>query len=614
MIEEARQIDDRVGVAGVISADRVFGLLEREFLSRDIEAAVAGALKPEAPCDVSAHKVLLDLATGPDGTVRIVTTNFDRLFDECSRQLQTWQPPRLPDPRRPAELTGIVYLHGRVTPNYDGAEGDGFVLSSSEFGKAYLADGWATDFFRAILGKFVVVFVGYTADDPPVQYLLEALTKASGRIENVYAFQSGDESDATARWRHKGVNAIAYDPANSHTALWATLEAWSARARNIDGWYNDVIDLAQRGPEPMMPHERGQVAHIVSSYEGAKRFTEAASPPPANWLCVFDPYRRYERPGHLGTMLERGDYVDPFDLYCLDSDVAPAKPNPEDHYARRDVPNEAWDAFSINRLDRQALNDENVIALRGHWARNAPRLVLRIFQLAGWLTRVSDQPAAVWWAAHQSALHPDIRDRIRWRLERADEASAPEIRKAWRFLFESWDSYRGEFHRGIYELAAQVAKDGWDDTAVRQYAAIRKPYFSAGNAYWGGPKPPDDGAEIRLGNLIRLDVKYPERHDPINIPDGWLSQTVKALRLNLELAVALENEIGGYGLLSISPIVADETVGDDQYERSHGLSAHVIEYVVILKRLVALDPSAAKSELSAWPIGDAVFNRSGFGR
>lgn len=609
LVEEAREIDGRVGVAGVISADRVFGLLEREFLGRDIEAAVASALKPSRPCDLSAHRVLLDLATTTEGVVRLVTTNFDRLFDECGRDLQTWQPPRLPDPRRAGELNGIVYLHGRATEAYDGAEGDGFVLSSSDFGRAYLADGWATEFFQSILARFVVVFVGYAADDPPVQYLLEALNKVPGRLDHVYALQSGGEADAAARWRHKGVEAIAYNDSNGHAALWRTLEAWSARARDVDGWYRDVIRMSQQGPEALAPHERGQVAHVVSSYEGAKRFAEEEIPPPAEWLCVFDPYRRYAKPGHLGTLVEKGEYVDPFDLYGLDSDFIPDKPEPDEHNVRREVPSGSWDAFALNRIDRQALRDDNFPALRGHWARNAPRLVPRISVLSHWLTRVSDQAASVWWAGHQFALHPDIRDRIRWQLERAPQPSKPEIRKAWRYLFESWDSYRGEFHRDIFELKAQIAKDGWDSAAVRQYSSIRQPYFEAQSNYWGGPKPPSAGADLQVGDLVRMDVKYPEKHEQIEIPDEWLAQTVKALSRNLEMAVLLEKEIGGYGLMAICPILADDNVGDDQYERNHGLGSHIIEYAALLQRLAEINPQAAKFEVHAWGSDDPVFNR-----
>jgi hypothetical protein len=199
----------------------VFGLLEREFVVRDIHAAVAKTLTPTADVDLSAHRVMLDLAKGPDGKTRLVTTNFDRLFESCDNSLPCWKPPRLPNLLRNDDLSGIVHLHGRVNAEYNGAEGDGFVLSSSEFGRAYLSDAWATDFIRSILDKYLVVFVGYTADDPPVQYLLEALHRSVGPRPTIYGFQSGDHSDAQSKWIHKGVEPIAYEEEQDHSALWA---------------------------------------------------------------------------------------------------------------------------------------------------------------------------------------------------------------------------------------------------------------------------------------------------------------------------------------------------------------------------------------------------------
>ena len=175
LLNQARIVEDRPELTGLVPADRIFAILEREFLKRDVETAVANALRPLDSPDLSAHETLLDLATAPDGEVRIVTTNFDRLFDNCGRNVQPWQRPHLPDPSRPGHMNGIVYLHGKAAANYAGATGDGFVLSSSAFGRAYLADGWATSFFRQIISEYVVVFIGYTADDPPVQYLLEGL-------------------------------------------------------------------------------------------------------------------------------------------------------------------------------------------------------------------------------------------------------------------------------------------------------------------------------------------------------------------------------------------------------------------------------------------------------
>lgn len=610
LIQEAHEIDRRIGVSGVISADRVFGLLERDFSSRDIEGAVASALKPPVNCDLTAHNILLDLATTPSGTVQLVTTNFDRLFDDCGRGLQAWQPPRLPDPLRPQEINGIVYLHGRSTQDYSGAEGDGFILSSSEFGRAYLADGWATSFIREILGEYVVVFVGYTADDPPVQYLLEALRRASGNLESSYAFQSGDHIDAAARWRHKGVQAIPYSAENAHAALWSTLEAWSERARDSNAWHAKIIDASRKGPATLQPYQRGQIAHIVSTYEGAKKFSGGDNPPPAEWLCVFDKHRRFAQPGRLGSFGSKGPYVDPFDLYGLDSDIPPSKPDPEDHYAKREVAPDTWDAFELTRLDRSSIRDENLAALRGHWASHSPRLVPRIAQLGVWLANVCDQPAAVWWAAHQLSLHQTIQEFISWELERGNRTIHPSIRHAWQSLFEAW-KYSGDLDRDWYALQAAIKKDGWSSATVRRLGEVLRPRLSAKPEFWSGPRPPaPDMSTNSAERLIWLDVEYVEVHEEIAVPNKWCGDVVKVLRQNLELALALENEIGGYGLTNISPIVRDKAKGGDGYNRTHGISAAVIRFSKLFSQLVETNKLAAKRELRSWPIDDdTIFAR-----
>lgn len=610
ILNEAREIEVRIGVAGLISADRIFGLLEHDFLVRAIEAAVASALKPDDAPDLIAHNTLLDLATTREGAVRLVTTNFDRLFDDCGRGLTSWQPPYLPDPSRMAEMDGIVYLHGKALPDYQGAEGDGFVLSSSDFGRAYLSDGWATSFFLEVIDRYVVVFVGYTADDPPVHYLLEALNKTAGKLENVYAFQSGNAEDATSRWLHKGVKAISYDATEDHLALWRTLEAWAHRARDLDQWYSELINKAKQGPEKLLPHERGQVAHIVSTIEGLRKFSEGDEPPPAEWLCVFDAYRRYAKPGYMGDFQHRGPYVDPFDFYCIDSDRPPCKIGPEDYTAKREVPPDSWDAFALNRFDKNNLKDDNFSSLRGHCASNISTLPSRLDQMGIWISKVAEQPAAVWWAARQNALHPNIRSRIRWGLEQSKKFLSPEVLKAWRYLWECWEQNRGGFHRNWHELGAEAARDGWSPIFLREYAAYSRPWLKVEHNSWGGPQPPDQREEINLGKLIRLDVVYPDRVIDVKIPDEWVASTVVELRKNLEIALELEKEIGGYGLGDISPIIPDDDPDEDRYGRKHGLSGAVIKFSSVFESLIKIDPAMAKREFSIWVIdNENIFAR-----
>ncbi len=613
LLEEAHNVEAQTGVAGVIAADRIFGLLEREFSTALIERAVASALRPKlqpnGKPDLTAHRIILDLATTREGLVHVVTTNFDRLFDDCDRDLSWWQRPRLPDPSRPKDMDGIVYLHGKATSDYQRAEDGGFVLSISQFGQAYLSEGWATSFFWEIIDRYVVVFVGYAADDPPVQYLLEGLNRQiKDKERQVYAFQAGNADEADSKWRDKGVTAIPYAKNSDHTALWCALEAWAQRARDPDKWYSEVINRAKQGPQSLSPHERGQVAHIVWTVEGVRKFSAGEEPPPAEWLCVFDSHRRYGKPGKLGGFLQEGSEVDPFDLYHIDSDVPPDKANPTGHSSEREVPTDAWDAFVLNRIDKTDLRDDNFSSITSHWASNVPPLPSRLRQMGEWIRDVAGQPAAVWWAVQRAPLHPRIRDRIRWTLTRSEWPTSA-VREAWYYLLEYWEQGRGRNADlvGWSELKRRISKDGWSRSVVRAYAAYFRPYLRV-EPPWGNPKPPEQEDEIDLNDLIDLGVVYPtDSSERIPIPDKWVAPVVVVLRKNLETALELETEIDRGGLGQISSIVPDDDSANDYLL---GLSGAVRRFTSVFERLIQIDLNAARHEFSKWPIeDDTIFAR-----
>lgn len=601
ILNEAREIDKRTGISGLISADRIFGLLEREFLSRDIESAVANALKPKEDVDLSAHRILLELATSREGMVRLVTTNFDRLFDSCDADLKVLQAPRLPDPSCHDEMDGVIYLHGCTNKEYSKSEGDGFVLSSSEFGRAYLSDGWATTFFREVIERYIVVFVGYSADDPPVQYLLEALNKRETKLNGVYAFQSGVSSEATARWRHKGVDAISYtDEDGGHSSLWKTLEAWSIRSQEPEKWYQSVIKLARKGPENLQPHERGQVAHIISTLEGARKFSEGDTLPSAEWLCVFDPLRRYAKPGYIGRYESQRQFVDPFEIYGLDSDIAPNKVDPDDSYSKREIPANVWDAFAANRLDHQNLRDDSFSAIRGYWSTNIPTLPSRLNQIGVWISKVSEQATSVWWAAKQTSLHPSIQQQIKWELQYSDKDIPSVIRQAWWYLFETWERKDDDFRNDWYDLKSVIDKDGWDSATIRMYVSMNQPFLTAEKNYWSGPKLIEEKKDLQINDLLSLDVKYPSPPIEIKIPDNFVSLLVQEFHKILEHSLLLETELGGYELSNISPIIPDDSEDVNDYGRTHGLSKKVLYFTCLFERLIKINISLAHHELLTW--------------
>lgn len=594
LINVAQEITNSTEVEGVVSADKIFGLLEREFLTRDIYEAVAKALTPQSKVDLSAHHTMLKLATTTDGIVRLVTTNFDRLFDICNPQLPTYTPPKLPDLMHPNEFNGLVYLHGKVNESGTGAESSGFVLSSSEFGEAYLANGWATSFVKSILEKYVVVFVGYSADDPPIQYLLEALNKSSNTLNDIYAFQIGSQSEAAAKWSHKGVKAIPFDRFDE---MWETLEMWSERAEDPSRWYQSVIEKAKFGPQQMQSFERSQVAHIVSHVEGMKELLGAETHLPASWLNVFDPKLRYEKPR---------DAVDPFDLYSIDSDSIPQHIKPDDFYTKREVPVNAWDAFALGTHDLKQTTASHSDSFFGVTQRSTlpPRLNL----LASWLGKVADEPEAIWWAVQQPNLHPWVKTTLRSELTFGSRDINSVVYGAWLYLLDYFDSKKDKrSNSDWFDLKKEVNKTGWTNRVLGNFSKCSQPYIGVSLPYKTSTSLVED--ELCLEHLIRREVIYPDLPRGFIVPVEWLSQVTRAVRRNLETAVDLEQEVGSHCFAMHSSIVLEDS-SEDCYSRTHGLFAWVLLYIEYLEKLAGSTLDVAQKEILLWPSDESnVFAR-----
>ena len=592
-------------VGGYVSADYIFGLLERDFFQKDIEEAVASALKPkkqDSPKKVDylkGHKILLDLATGEDGKVRLVTTNFDRLFEQCRENLKIWQPPKLPDPSRVDEMDGIIYLHGLATKDYQGAEGDGFILSTSQFGRAYLAEGWATKFIRQLLDNYTIVFIGYSADDPPVQYLLEALHQMEATHKKIYAFQSNDGDDVINRWKYKGVMPICF-PAGGYEILWKTLEAWAKRARNPDKWYEQVIKKFARNPRALQPFERGQIAHIVSSSEGAKKFAEAKTVPSAEWLFVFDKFCRYALPHRSHPLFSRDHIVYLPSLYCLDSDKLPQDSDLD--YKNQMTPaflSKEWDAFDINQRDYASVDEQNATTFR----YDASKFVNRLIKLAIWLRKILDQLSALYWASLQSSLSRLVINTISRELQDQSRPIHPLIRQRWQILIDRWKN-RAYFTND--QLFLLKKERDWNTTVVEQFEKLTRPHLFIKSSTHLQPIPQKLKVNRKnINQFAPVNIIYPHFDQPLDIPDKWCSAAVKAFRRNLEIAISCEKEIGIYDGIILQPIICVNE-SDNDIERTHHLSGMIIYFAKLFDQLSKIDPSAAKFEFLSWPRNDDI--------
>src|SRR5260370_37445744 len=256
--------------SGDVNLDQIFNRLNEEYSRDEVERTVSRILATPRKTKSDAHSIILRLSRNALQRPRLVTTNFDLLFEHV-REVPIHVAPALPDIAASGGFEGIVYLHGRRASGRN-ALGHRLVLASSDFGRAYLADGWATRFVRDLLETYLIVLVGYSASDPPVRYLLEGLnSRRKETAATIYAFDHGPFDEVIGRWRSRGVTAMPYSvlPDRGHDLLWDCLSAWADRADDPDAWRNSIVAMARQGPVPLAPFQRGQVASLVRSPEGA---------------------------------------------------------------------------------------------------------------------------------------------------------------------------------------------------------------------------------------------------------------------------------------------------------------------------------------------------------
>ena len=168
------------------------------------------------------------------------------------------------------------------------------MLSSSDFGEAYLRSGWAARFIYDLLRRFTVVFIGYSADDPPMRYMLEAAF--SGRFQfpdmkRAYAIAEcnpGQEGEQRQRWRAKGLVPLIFENPGDFGPLYQTLCAWSDCHMDPLGWSEASISSLVARPHKDAPAEdRQKVGLLVRTFSDT--VTLARNAVSCDWLECLSP-------------------------------------------------------------------------------------------------------------------------------------------------------------------------------------------------------------------------------------------------------------------------------------------------------------------------------------
>ena len=264
--------------------DRFLGNLQKE--GTDVHARAAEILQlntcGEIPRPNSLHKDILLLFSNPS-QVRLVTTNFDLLFEDASEDLfkpapEPFRAPALPLGR---EFSGIVHIHGNVDHPAS------MVLTDADFGSAYLIDAWAARFLLQLFQSFPVLFVGYSHQDRIMHYLSRALALPARDSQPRFALVKDDRSEIE-RWKGFGIRPIVYPKlvGDGHAELYRGIHALANYATlGLLGWQHRISGLARQSP-PMNEEDADLIDDALKDPAKTRFFTRAASDP--KWIDWLD--------------------------------------------------------------------------------------------------------------------------------------------------------------------------------------------------------------------------------------------------------------------------------------------------------------------------------------
>ena len=243
--------------------DVVLGMLERRmdgqgFATSTVRNSVSTRLRPSGVKPASIHRALIRLADR-GGVWTIVTTNFDLLLEDAAKRthphIQGYTLGGIPRPGRRRDFSGILHIHGAL--QRDVARTSDLILSDQDFGEFYLRRRVVPDFIYDAARLFHLVLVGYSANDPPMRYLLNAVAADGTRFYDLrerFAFVGGNLFDPVALedWKGRGITPIPYRAVNDHMILtqtlarWATLSAINGKRRFVDAEIRRIVRSSAR--------------------------------------------------------------------------------------------------------------------------------------------------------------------------------------------------------------------------------------------------------------------------------------------------------------------------------------------------------------------------------
>ena len=248
--------------------DQLLGSLQSKGVRVHEQASQYLSSPLSSPNDL--HKNLLLLFQSID-RVRLITTNFDYHFEIAAKELFGNQPDIYQAPALPLgkDFNGIVHVHGVLNrPN-------SMVLTDSDFGRAYLTEGWARRFLVEAFQYYTILFVGYSYSDVVMRYLARALPTNS----ETDRFALTQESENTEDWTNLGITPIKFnliESDNQFIELYDCIEKLAKRSsRRVLDWQNRINEIC-KGVPPIDDELIGEIEEALNEVYSTRFFAKVA--------------------------------------------------------------------------------------------------------------------------------------------------------------------------------------------------------------------------------------------------------------------------------------------------------------------------------------------------
>ncbi len=506
-----------------------------------VRRALAQALKPKLRRKGASdtHAALLRLARNREGALRLVTTNFDRVFQTAGRRtrqvFQAYSAPMLPIPKS-SRWDGLVYLHGLLPDKPEESALNRLVLTSGDFGLAYLTERWAARFVSELFRNYVVCFVGYSINDPVLRYMMDALAadrmlgEVTPQAWALGEFESGHKPRKVRGWEAKGVTPILYEVPtgnHDHAALHQTLQSWADIYQDgVLGKERVVVSHALARPSSSTQQDDfvGRMLWALSDKSGlpAQRFAEFNPVPSLDWLLDTFSDERFQH-GDLTRF--------------------------------RVPPHEEQDdklRFSLIRRPAHYELAPPMLLASGRMAESQWDDVM--LQLARWLVRHLDDPRLVIWIAkYGGRMHESLSRLIEQRfdhfasLERQGKTAEledicsqspqaiprPLMRTLWRLLLSG--RVKSAWHnRDLYGWKKRLNRDGLTTTLRWELRDLLSPKVVLKEPFRWGEKEDHPEGPTNIKQLVNWELVLAADHVTAVIRELTSEHWISALPILLE--------------------------------------------------------------------------------